>query len=445
MFPFVRPLIQFIQGLVLFVWVFREVPFYNTYANCIICGSGFARVSGSIVIFVCCFVNNNNDFTIGTSFAGASVIVMILGFTIGFVSCRINIAIMDKAVRTYNIDATPETLKSWNLSYLSRIISLYLNNNSKKLQFEKLVSFLASQKIERYELYILMGVGFAQQKELISAAIFYFKKAASLKPNFFAKFIIFSKIQEAENSFGDTNETKQTAKVIAITKKNEQKINNYTKKFWKELLNINGVNLTQLSSLSATIEYYVTETERLYLNVLNKHAKNSNVLRMYGNFLEKIKHDPEQANINITEAELIEEEQKESSHKVKDNMKKMTSNDSLVLTPEGLNDVVEHELHGDEVPESADHMLQNGQHTHFMTHQRQILKSDRSLLLLCITTSISIVFSIFLIILLIYVKTSVSSFNLSTFQNSCHQASLPNRVINTLRQYDFKKQFVENK
>jgi hypothetical protein len=236
-----RPIFILVQGIVSIALLYWQLPFFRMRANCIVSGIYVGRILSAITGIIVIALNRNaNDFVVGTSLAGATLLAYVIGLIVGFFSCEIYARIILKNV-LYLVKAflnSGEISPPVNLQWISIAIRFQWQNDEVRPEIEKFFIQLTNNGYESSRLCKIYAVQCLYWKrESPAVAMLYLRKALNQGPNFLVKFFIFLRFQEAELIVGAGDEARRIHKMLARVKSNEKKYYYFTKLYWRELLN----------------------------------------------------------------------------------------------------------------------------------------------------------------------------------------------------------------
>ncbi|EFJ43613.1 hypothetical protein VOLCADRAFT_96265 [Volvox carteri f. nagariensis] len=143
--------------------------------------------------------------------------------------------------------------------------------------------------------------------------------ARKLKPGIMSRFIIFVRMQQAQQKAAGTNaggvvgSNMDLLGFVEYQRKQRMVVRLHREaltamcNFWKAL-DAHNVSFTYLSKALAAIEVSVTRAQTAYHLVLETYGSNYRLVRLYGKFLETVKNDPWGALEYYTEADRLEQE-----------------------------------------------------------------------------------------------------------------------------------------
>ncbi|GIL80540.1 hypothetical protein Vretimale_16032 [Volvox reticuliferus] len=143
--------------------------------------------------------------------------------------------------------------------------------------------------------------------------------ARKLKPSIMSRFIIFVRMQQAQQKAAGSNvggvigSNMDLLGFVEYQRKQRMIVRLHREaltamcNFWKAL-DAHNVSFTYLSKALAVIEMSVTRAQTAYHLVLETYGNNYRLVRLYGKFLETVKNDPWGALEYYTEADRLEQE-----------------------------------------------------------------------------------------------------------------------------------------
>jgi hypothetical protein len=136
------------------------------------------------------------------------------------------------------------------------------------------------------------------------------KRAMGFQPHILLKFVIFLRSRDLDEEIGEQNTKKSIFKALSRGKRAQVQISQYSKMFWKIVVNhkeFTAKEYSQLSKLAYLIHSSRKECDRIFSSLIQKYPKDITVIRTYAQYLERVKHEETKAALMYEEADDIEE------------------------------------------------------------------------------------------------------------------------------------------
>jgi hypothetical protein len=309
---FMRPVLVMLQAAISFAYLIKAIPFYKARTNSFYAGYTCARFFGSILTFTSVFANADEDQPIGIALSVTLLCVMVIAFIVGFICMELyQLYVIRKCLNYETIlneqnESGIKTISTRNLEIGLRLFSS--RGEEKALHMEKIVKSASLHNIETNDLLIQRAVIQMFISKSVTYSSLCLQKALSYRPNILMRFIIFLRQQDLEIINSEQNNKRRTTRLIDNGKRMESDLQYYQRQFWKNLVNPKtDLNLLgKFAHLAFTAE---SECERIFNGLITKYPKNVQIVRVFAQYLENVKHRPEEAEAYYAEAESLEEQE----------------------------------------------------------------------------------------------------------------------------------------
>ncbi len=174
-------------------------------------------------------------------------------------------------------------------------------------QAEKLLKMCVHYNIENASIYILLATYNTYfHKESPQRTQRLLRSAFGTNPDVFTKISILYHFADTEAEMSDQSSSVQVFSMISKGKKTQKNYSANVRVFWKKILE-KTVDFRSVEQAIMSTHFNFEELEKVYSSMYDQFPKNSNVLRSYAEYLEKVHHDTANAEAMKEVAENLEQ------------------------------------------------------------------------------------------------------------------------------------------